>query len=68
MTQVTHNQFHHDMTFAKELAKYTSQWVALKDERIVASGKTLQDVQKQVTTKNIKGYVFHYVERYPLAM
>jgi hypothetical protein len=68
MTQATNNQFHHDLAFAKELAKYTSQWVALKDERIVASGKTLEDVQKQVRAKNVKGYVFHYVERYPLAM
>jgi hypothetical protein len=56
------------VVFAKELAKYTSQWVALKNETILASGKTLKDVQKQVETKNIKGYVFHYVERYPLAM
>jgi hypothetical protein len=56
------------MAFAKELAKYTSQWVALKDERIVASGKTLKEVQKLVETKNIKGYAFHYVERYPLSM
>jgi hypothetical protein len=68
MTQATNNQFHHDVVFAKELAKYTSQWVALKNETILASGKTLKDVQKQVETKNIKGYVFHYVERYPLAM
>ena len=68
MTQVSKKQSRDDMAFAKELAKYTSQWVALKDEQIVAFGKTLKDVQKQVITKNIKGYVFHYVERYPLAM
>ena len=59
-----------DLQFAKELAKHTNKWVALKvrEQRIIASGKTLRDVQKQVEKQKAKNYAFHFVERYPLAM
>jgi hypothetical protein len=57
-----------DLAFAKQLAKYTSQWVALKNERIVAFGKTLRDVKEQVEKKKISGYFFHFVEKHPIAM
>jgi hypothetical protein len=57
-----------DLVFAKQLAKYTSQWVALKNQRIVAFGKSLRDVKEQVENKKIDGYVFHFVEKYPIAM
>jgi hypothetical protein len=56
-----------DLGFAKQLAKYTSQWVALKNQSIIAFGKTLRDVKKQVDSKKIDGHVFHFVEKYPIA-
>ena len=56
--------------FARTLGKYTNQWVALKvnEECIIASGKTLEEVQRKVTEKNEKDYVFHLVPSKPLAM
>ena len=59
-----------DIQFAKTLAKYTNQWVALKvkERRIVASGKTLREVQEQVEKNQEKDYVFHLVPSKPLAM
>ena len=57
-----------DLQFAKMLAKYTSQWVALKNGRVVASGETLRAVKESVEKKKIRNYAFHFVERHPLAM
>ena len=57
-----------DLQSAKMLAQYTSKWVALKDGRVVASGDTLRAVKETVEKKMTRDYVFHFVERYPLAM
>jgi hypothetical protein len=57
-----------DLVFAKQLAKYTSQWVALKDQRIIVAGKTLHEVKDRVEKKKISGYFFHFVEKHPIAM
>jgi hypothetical protein len=57
-----------DLDFAKQLAKYTSQWVALKNERIIAFGKTLRDVKEHVKKKKISGYFFHFVEKHPIVL
>jgi hypothetical protein len=50
-----------DLAFAKELARYTDKWVALKDKRVVASGNSVREVQKKVARKKIKDFAFHYV-------
>jgi hypothetical protein len=49
--------------FSWTLAAHSDQWVALNlhEERIIASGKTLEEVQRKVTEKNEKDYVFHLV-------
>ncbi len=59
-----------DLQFAHELAKHTNRWIALKvkEKRIVASGKTLREVQKQIQNTEEKDYVFHLVPSKPLAM
>ena len=59
-----------ELKFAKELGKYSGQWVALqpKERRVVASGRTLREVKDIVDKKKIRGYAFHFVERHPLAM
>jgi len=57
-----------DLQFARMLAKYTSQWVALKDGRVIASGDTLRAVKDIVEKKKTRDYAFHFVERHPLAM
>jgi hypothetical protein len=59
-----------DMQFAKELGKYADKWVALKvkGQRIVASGKTMQEVQEQVEKNQEKDYVYHLVPSKPLIM
>ena len=56
--------------FAKTIGKYADQWVALNvhEERIIASGRTLEEVQRKVTEKQEKDYVFHLVPSKPLAM
>jgi Family of unknown function (DUF5678) len=56
--------------FARTLGAHSDQWVALNVEgrRIIASGKTLEEVQRKVTEKNEKDYVFHLVPSKPLAM
>jgi hypothetical protein len=58
-----------DLQFAKELAKHTNKWVALKvgERRIIASGKTLRAVQKQIEKQKEKDYAFHLVPSKPLA-
>ena len=35
-----------ELAFAKELAKYKDMWVALQDKRVVASGKSVREVQE----------------------
>jgi hypothetical protein len=57
-----------EVEFAKKLYKYKNQWVALKKKEVVASGKTLDAVYKQVERKQIKGHVFHLVPAHPLAV
>jgi hypothetical protein len=52
---------------AKHLGKYKNQWVALVNGRVVASGKTLQEVKTKVEQKKIKEYVFHLVPTHRLA-
>ena len=54
--------------FAKVLGEHSNQWVALKikENRIIASAKTLEEVQRKVTEKNEKDYVFHFVPSKPL--
>ena len=46
-----------DLKFAKELAKYKDQWVALQGKRVVASGKSVQEVQEKVARKKITDFV-----------
>jgi hypothetical protein len=50
-----------DLAFAKELAKYTDQWVALKGRRVVASGNSVREVQEKVARLQITDFAFHYV-------
>ena len=59
-----------ELKSAKELGRYSGQWVvlAVKDRRVLAAGKTLREVKTIVDKKKIRGYAFHFVERYPLAM
>jgi hypothetical protein len=57
-----------EIEFAKKLAKYQNRWVALRKNEILASGKTLEAVYKQVERKKIKGHVFHLVPAHPLAV
>jgi hypothetical protein len=56
--------------FAKMLGEHPNEWVALKvkEQRIIATGKTLKEVQRQVAEKKEKDYVFHLVPSKPLAM
>ena len=57
-----------DLAFAKELAKYKDKWVALQDKRVVASGKSVREVQEKVARMKIKDFAFHYVPSKRLAM
>jgi hypothetical protein len=57
-----------DLDFAKELAKYTDQWVALQGRRVVAFGNSVREVQEKVARKKIKDFAFHYVPSKRLAM
>jgi len=59
-----------DIQFAKRLTKYAEKWVALqvKEKRIIASGETLREVQAKLDRKKERDYVFHLVEKYPLAL
>ena len=59
-----------DLRFAKTLAKYADKWVALrtKEKHIVASGNTLREVQERLALTKARDYIFHFVEKYPLAM
>ena len=41
-----------DLAFAKELAKYKDQWVALRTS-VVASGKSVREVQEKAARKKI---------------
>ena len=56
------------LAFAKELAKYTDQWVALQGKRVVATGKSVREVQEKVSRKKITDFAFHYVPSKRLAM
>jgi hypothetical protein len=57
-----------DLAFAKELAKYKDQWVALKDKRVIAAGKSVREVLEKVARKKIKDFAFHYVPLKRLAI
>jgi len=57
-----------DIQFAKTLAEHKGEWVALKDDRIIAYGKTVEDVQNSAEKKNIKDYILHLVPTRRLAM
>ena len=57
-----------DFAFAKELAKYKDKWVTLQDKRVVASGKSVREVQEKVARKKITDFAFHYVPSKRLAM
>ncbi len=57
-----------DIAFAKALARYRNKWVALQDRRVVASGGSVQEVQKKAERKGIKNYAFHFVSSKRLAM
>jgi hypothetical protein len=50
-----------ELAFAKELAKYKDMGVALQDKRVVASGKSVREVQEKVARQKIKDFAFHYV-------
>ena len=58
-----------ELQFAKELGKHKGKWVAMyfKERRIIASGKTLETVQRQLAKKGVKDkdYVFHLVPTKP---
>jgi hypothetical protein len=57
-----------ELAFAKELAKYKDQWVALQGRRVVASGMSVREVQERVARKKIKDFAFLYVPSKRLAM
>jgi Family of unknown function (DUF5678) len=44
------------------------KWVALQDKRVVASGKSVREVQEKVARKKITDFAFHYVPSKRLAM
>ena len=57
-----------DIQFAKTLAEHKGEWVALKDDRIIAFGKNVEDVQHDAERENIKDYILHLVPTRRLAM
>jgi hypothetical protein len=57
-----------DVQFAKALAEHKGEWVALKDDRIIAFGKNVEDVQNSAEMENIKDYILHLVPTRRLAM
>ena len=57
-----------DHAFAKELAKYKDQWVAIQGKRVIASGTSVLEVQRKVARKKITDFSFHYVPSKRLAM
>ena len=57
-----------EIDFAKKLASYKNQWVALQKNNIVAHNKDLEKLYKQVKEKKLKNYVFHLVPDKPLVM
>lgn len=60
---------HIDKKLAKKLWEYRNMWVALSSAgKVVANGKDLKDVYKEVTKKGITDYVLHLVPSKPLAM
>jgi hypothetical protein len=58
-----------DKKLAKKLWKYRDTWVALSAAgTVIANGKDLKEVHRQVNKKGITDYVFHLVPSKPLAM
>jgi Family of unknown function (DUF5678) len=46
---------------AKELEPYQNKWVALVDDKVVASGDSPQEVEKKAEEKGFTNVVFHLV-------
>jgi uncharacterized protein DUF5678 len=57
-----------DLQFAKTLAKYKGQWVALKDAHVIAAGEDVKEVQKSAEKQKVSGYMLHFVPSHRLAM
>ena len=49
------------MEQARELQKYENKWVALVDEKVVASGETMEEVAKKAEEAGYKEYAFYLV-------
>ena len=45
-----------------ELEKYSGSWVAVADEKVLASGKSLKDVMATVEAVDMKAEVFQVPE------
>jgi hypothetical protein len=49
---------------AKELEPYENKWVALVDDKVVASGDSPQEVAEKVEEKGYTDVVFHLVSSF----
>ena len=52
---------------APDLEKHLGQWVAIKDGRIVAAGKTAVEVVRQLRVRKVEGAALHRVNESPNA-
>jgi len=46
---------------AEELRPYENKWVALVDDKVVASGDSPQEVKKEAARKGYKDFAYHLV-------
>jgi len=46
---------------AEELRPYEEKWVALVEDKVVAAGDTLEEVQEKAEQKGYTDFIFHLV-------